>query len=54
MRGQDWKPYLRWKACTNKTKFNHLGHVRRRAHELGMDWYKCKFCDGYHLTSPKA
>ena len=47
----DWKAWKMWKGCSRKAKYAHEGQARREAHKRGMRAYRCKYCDGFHLTS---
>lgn len=44
------------RKCTSKVRFPDKGAAKRRAKQfarLGSErsWYRCDFCNGYHLTS---
>lgn len=37
--------------CSGKTRFAREITAMRAGAGLGMDWYRCPYCGGYHLTS---
>lgn len=47
----DWLAYRMWRSCTEKRKYSHEGQARREAHKQKQRAYRCKYCDGWHLTS---
>ena len=38
-------------SCKSKVFFKTEPQVKKRAKELNLNYYKCKHCNGYHLTS---
>lgn len=49
--GPDWKARDLWRSCSTKRRYAHEGQVRREAHARGLRFYKCRHCEGWHLTS---
>jgi hypothetical protein len=45
----DPKTLARWRTCTGKRRWNNEGQVTRRAAELGMSAYRCRFCAFWHM-----
>lgn len=51
--------YAEIKGCKNKKHFDSRTSARKKSKELKRfyKWkhkiYRCKFCDGYHLTTAK-
>lgn len=44
------------RKCTSKVRFNYKTAAKRRVKQLTRlgserSWYRCDFCNGYHLTS---
>lgn len=37
--------------CPEKTRFASELSAMRAGSRLGMDWYRCPYCGGFHLTS---
>ena len=47
------------RSCFSKKRFKHMGEVCDalayiyKKRKLNMDFYKCRYCGGYHITTPK-
>lgn len=39
------------RMCSEKTRFASELSAMRAGSRLGMDWYRCPYCGGFHLTS---
>lgn len=37
--------------CSDKTRFAGEIAAMRSGAKFDMDWYRCPYCGGYHLTS---
>lgn len=37
--------------CSQKTRFESEMSAMKAGAKLVMDWYRCPYCRGYHLTS---
>lgn len=46
-----WEARDLWRSCTAKRRYAHEGQARCEAHARGLRFYKCRHCDGFHLTS---
>ena len=42
---------FRARSCELKVRMETRKDARRVAKKRGKTWYRCQFCDGYHLTS---
>lgn len=39
------------RMCSDKTRFASEIAAMRSGAKFDMDWYRCPYCGGYHLTS---
>lgn len=39
------------KGCTDKVRYSNLMQAMHAGARTGLDWYRCHWCKGYHLTS---
>lgn len=42
------------RMCSDKTRFASEIAAMRSGAKFGMDWYRCPYCGGYHLTSKNS
>lgn len=42
---------MKRRACTSKVRYSSLMQVMNAGARTGMDWYRCPYCKGFHLTS---
>lgn len=44
-----------WGSCGRKMRYRSRGeaerYIREQPKELGLSYYRCPYCKGYHLTS---
>lgn len=38
------------KRCTDKTRYDKAAVAEREANRFGLQYYYCRFCNGFHLT----
>jgi hypothetical protein len=42
--------YRQWRECMRKKRFDDEHGASRRACELGINFYECPHCDGWHIS----
>lgn len=40
-----------WRGCKKKKRYKTEDEAKSKSKEYRMYYYKCKFCNGFHLTS---
>lgn len=42
---------MKRKGCTDKVRYSNLMQAMNAGVRTGLNWYRCHWCKGYHLTS---
>lgn len=42
------------RGCWGKHRYDKKRDATVRAEELGIGWYRCEYCRGWHLTKQKG
>ena len=42
-----------WRGCKKKKRYKTETEAKKKAKEYQMNFYECKYCGGWHLTSGK-
>ncbi len=42
---------MKRKGCTDKVRYSNLMQAVNAGVRTGLNWYRCHWCKGYHLTS---
>ena len=42
-----------WRGCKKKKRYKTEAEAKKKAKEYQMNFYECKYCGGWHLTSAK-
>lgn len=42
------------RTCTGKRRYGSELVAMREGARFGMDWYRCPYCGGWHLTSKNS
>lgn len=44
------KRLLKARGCTSKVRYASLMAAMNAAARTGLNWYRCRYCHGWHLT----
>lgn len=50
MNGKKRKRLLKTRGCTSKVRYTSLMAAMNAAARTGLNWYRCRYCHGWHLT----